>query len=189
MQCRDLDMLTTSHVGNSSSVFIFYLILWLRWTLGKVCLRQPYITCVESKIIRPYMLSMCECSIVCNTTDLPLHKAKSFSLTLPLLRAKVSQCDSHPIVSSWLPINMIHMFWRHPKSRGVVSRHNSLGHTIEVGPHVVHNIGASQTSIHPCSIEDWPSHAHVTSFTDIVSILLSYKFYLFKAYLPRKRIG
>lgn len=46
-------LLTTSFMENPSSIFIFCPALWLRQTLGKVCLRPPNTICAESKLVRP----------------------------------------------------------------------------------------------------------------------------------------
>lgn len=93
------------------------------------------------------------CSILCDQTDLPLHYAKSFDSTLPLLEAKVSQCNVVSPTSSSFAINMAHMSWHYPKSQGIVSHHFSLGHVIEEWTHMFHNIGTSRTSIHLGSIK------------------------------------
>ena len=55
-------------------------------------------------------------------------------LDLVFAWAKFSQCNvaSHLVIS--IPIDEVHMSWRHSKSRDVVGHHNSLGYAIENGP-------------------------------------------------------
>ncbi|KAG7018643.1 hypothetical protein SDJN02_20513, partial [Cucurbita argyrosperma subsp. argyrosperma] len=87
---------------------------------GEVCLRQSNIARVESKLVQSHTPPTHVCSIVCNTFDLPLHQAKSFGSTLPLLGAKVSQCNvaSHLVIS--IPIDMVHRSWCNLDSWDVV---------------------------------------------------------------------
>ena len=67
----NLDTLTISLEGNYAP-YIFFA-PWLRRTLGEVCLRQFNIGCAESKLVQPHTPPARVCSIVCDTSDLPLR--------------------------------------------------------------------------------------------------------------------
>ena len=70
---RDLDTLTTSLEGSEAPYIFFAPALRLRRTLGEVYLRPLNIACAESKLVRPRTPPARACSIVCDTSDLPLH--------------------------------------------------------------------------------------------------------------------
>ena len=72
MQSRDLDMLVTNLRRNSSLIHIFRPILWLSWTVEKVCLRQSNTARAKSKLVRPHTWFVYACSIVCDPITLHL---------------------------------------------------------------------------------------------------------------------
>ena len=71
--------------------------------------------------------------------------------------------------SSCFPINVVHMSWGHPKSRGVFSHAAHLVMPSRTGPHVVHNLGHLEHLFIRVQSRHWPSCAHAMSLTDIVS--------------------
>ena len=71
--------------------------------------------------------------------------------------------------SSRFSIHVVHMSWRHPKSRGVFGHAAHLVTSSRTGPHVVHNLGHLEHLSIRVQLRHWPSRAHAMSFTDIVS--------------------
>lgn len=73
MRRRDFEMLMTNLEGNPSLIYIFHPLLWIRRTLDEVCLHQPNIARAESKLVQTHAQLACACSVIYDTTELPLH--------------------------------------------------------------------------------------------------------------------